>query len=93
MANLLSEKTRLLRDVSLTRAQVDSLRRLQRLEGICEKQLIPLSSPEFPALILPENSMREANRKSVTPDNDREDPLSAKDLGSIAYASKEKGID
>ena len=93
MANLLSEKTRLLRDVSLAHAQVDSLRRLERLEEICEKQLIPLSSPGFPALILPENSIREASRKSVTPDNDREDPLNAKDLRSIAYASKEKVID
>ncbi|HPA44239.1 MAG TPA: hypothetical protein PLZ55_02000 [bacterium] len=93
MSEKLSERTKLLRDVSVTRAQVDNLRRLERLEQICEEQLIPLAPPEFPVLILPETPTGEASQEFDEPDNVQKSPPSPADLGSIACASKQKAID
>ena len=53
MADLLSEKRQRERDVSVARARVDYLRRLERLEALCQDGRLPLGPPELPVLLLP----------------------------------------
>jgi hypothetical protein len=52
MAELLSEKLQRQREVSVERARVDELRRLERLEALCRAGQLPLGPPDLPALVV-----------------------------------------
>lgn len=52
MAELLSVKLQRQREVSVERARVEHLRRLERLEALCREGRLPLGAPELPPLVL-----------------------------------------
>ena len=70
MADLLDEKLQLQREVSVARARVEELMRLERLERLCREGKLPLSPPTLPPLYL--GSSQDAvqapgDKESITP--------------------------
>lgn len=52
MAELLTEKLQQQREVSVARARVENLMRLERLEALCRDGQLSLGPPDLPALVL-----------------------------------------
>ncbi|MFH1738294.1 MAG: hypothetical protein ABIH23_04755 [bacterium] len=91
MGEMLNDKVELQREVSLARARVEDLRRLERLEDLCREGRLSLGPPKLPPLMLPmsSDSLNEDEQQAESEKTQTPSPADH-GLGGIALAARDE---